>query len=64
MTILELHTPQAFVDPYAADPAETVWPAAAAGQDMDYLLPPPTPPSASASSSTPATSAAWPCTPR
>ncbi|MET9463069.1 hypothetical protein ABZY05_50350 [Streptomyces canus] len=39
----EPHTPQAFVDPYAADPAETVWPAAAAGQDMDYLLPPPNP---------------------
>ncbi|MER7569844.1 hypothetical protein ABTZ93_44330 [Streptomyces sp. NPDC097941] len=40
------HTPQTFVDPYAADPAQTIWPAAAAasaGQDMDDLLPPPNP---------------------
>ncbi|MEX1652050.1 hypothetical protein ABZ960_02545 [Streptomyces pseudovenezuelae] len=36
------HTPQTFVDPYAADPAQTAWPTAA-GQDMDYLLPPPNP---------------------
>ncbi|MFG2733048.1 hypothetical protein [Streptomyces canus] len=44
MTIaLEHHTPHTFVDPYAADPAESTWPAAAAGQDMDYLLPPPNP---------------------
>ncbi|WP_406154608.1 hypothetical protein OG806_00585 [Streptomyces sp. NBC_00882] len=44
MTIsLEHLTPQAFVDPYAADPAETTWPAAATGQDMDYLLQPPNP---------------------
>ncbi|WP_063895181.1 hypothetical protein [Streptomyces sp. Root369] len=40
---LEPHTPQAFVDPYAADPAETAWPPAVAGQDMDHLLPPPNP---------------------
>lgn len=40
---LEHHTPQAFVDPYAADPAESAWPPAAAWQDMDYLLPPPNP---------------------
>ena len=39
----EHHTPQTFVDLYAADPAETTWPPAAAGQDMDYLLPPPNP---------------------
>ncbi|MDQ1042052.1 hypothetical protein [Streptomyces sp. V4I2] len=45
MTItLGHHTPQTFADPYAADPAETAWPAPAAhGQDMDYLLPPPNP---------------------
>ncbi|MEU0206679.1 hypothetical protein [Streptomyces canus] len=44
MTItLEHHTPQAFVDPYAADPAKTARPPAAAGQDMDHLLPPPNP---------------------
>ncbi|MDI5904808.1 MULTISPECIES: hypothetical protein [Streptomyces] len=44
MTIaLEPHTPQAFVDPYAADPAETAWPPASAGQDRDHLLPPPNP---------------------
>ncbi|MFJ4205557.1 hypothetical protein ACIP2Y_38790 [Streptomyces sviceus] len=44
MTIaFEHHSPQAYVDPYAADPAETTWPAAAVGQDMDYLLPPPNP---------------------
>ncbi|WP_394817585.1 hypothetical protein [Streptomyces doebereineriae] len=40
---LEHHTPQAFVDPYAADPAEPAWPPAAPGQDMDHLLPPPNP---------------------
>ena len=40
---LEHHAPQAFVDPYAADPAEPAWPPAAAGQDMDHLLPPPNP---------------------
>jgi hypothetical protein len=40
---LEHHTPHTFADPYAADPAETAWPPAAAGQDMDYLLPPPNP---------------------
>jgi hypothetical protein len=40
---LEHHTPQTFVDPYAADPAETAWPPAAAEQDMDHLLPPPNP---------------------
>jgi hypothetical protein len=40
---LEHHTPQAFVDPYAADPAAGAWPPAAAGQDMDYQLPPPNP---------------------
>ncbi|MDH6436077.1 hypothetical protein M2158_004617 [Streptomyces sp. SAI-144] len=44
MTIaLEHPTPQTFVDPYAADPAQTAWPAGAAGQDMDCLLPPPNP---------------------
>ena len=44
MTItFDHHTPQTFVDPYAADPAETAWPSAATGQDMDYLLPPPNP---------------------
>ncbi|CAM5288611.1 hypothetical protein [Streptomyces canus] len=44
MTIaLEHHTPQTFVDPYAAGPAETAWPPAAAGQGMDHLLPPPNP---------------------
>ncbi|MEU0950363.1 hypothetical protein ABZ379_48205 [Streptomyces canus] len=46
MTIaLDHHTPRTFVDPYAADPAQTIWPpaAASAGQDMDYLLPPPNP---------------------
>ncbi|WP_406121211.1 hypothetical protein OIE52_46970 [Streptomyces canus] len=45
MTIaLEHHAPQAFVDPYAADPADPAWPPAAAGQDMDHhLLPPPNP---------------------
>ncbi|MET9462038.1 hypothetical protein ABZY05_44640 [Streptomyces canus] len=49
MTIaLEHHTPQTFIDLYAADPAETAWPTAA-GQDMD--------------SSTPATNTAWPSTP-
>ncbi|MER6288406.1 hypothetical protein [Streptomyces sviceus] len=36
------HTPQTFVDPYAADPAESAWPPAA-GQDTDFLLPPPNP---------------------
>lgn len=40
---LEHHTPQTFVDLYAADPAQTAWPSAAAGQDMDDLLPPPNP---------------------
>jgi hypothetical protein len=40
---LEHHTPQAFVDLYAAEPAESAWPPAPAGQDMDYLLPPPNP---------------------
>jgi hypothetical protein len=40
---LEHHTPHTFADPYAADPAETAWPPAAAGQDMDYMLPPPNP---------------------
>ncbi|MDH6612876.1 hypothetical protein M2164_008511 [Streptomyces sp. SAI-208] len=40
MTIaLDHHTPQTFV---AADPAENAWPPAA-GQDTDYLLPPPNP---------------------
>jgi hypothetical protein len=39
---LDHHTPHTFVDPYAAHPAETAWPPAA-GQDMDYLLPPPNP---------------------
>jgi hypothetical protein len=39
---LDHHTPQTFVDPYAADPAESAWPPAA-GQDTDYLLPPPNP---------------------
>ncbi|MEU5583219.1 hypothetical protein [Streptomyces huasconensis] len=35
-------TPQAFVDLYAAHPAEVTWPAPAGPeQDMDYLLPPP-----------------------
>ncbi|WP_405552265.1 hypothetical protein OIE52_49645 [Streptomyces canus] len=44
MTItLEHHTPQTFVDLYAADPAQTPWPPAAAGQDTDHLLPPPNP---------------------
>jgi hypothetical protein len=44
MTIgLEHHTPQTFVDPYAADPEQAIWPAAATGQDEDYLLPPPNP---------------------
>ncbi|MET8081331.1 hypothetical protein [Streptomyces sp. NPDC005303] len=46
MTIaLDHHTTQAFVDPYAADPEQTTWPpaAASAGQDTDYLLPPPNP---------------------
>ncbi|WP_030327315.1 hypothetical protein [Streptomyces sp. NRRL B-3229] len=38
---LDHHTPHAFVDPYAADPAET-WPPAA-GLDADCLLPPPNP---------------------
>jgi len=39
---LDHHTPHTFVDPYAADPAETAWPPAA-GQDTDCLLPPPNP---------------------
>ncbi|MDH6522011.1 hypothetical protein M2163_000994 [Streptomyces sp. SAI-135] len=39
---LDHHTPHAFVDPYAADPAESAWPPAA-GQDTDFLLPPPNP---------------------
>jgi hypothetical protein len=39
---LDHHTPQTFVDPYAADPAESAWPLAA-GQDTDCLLPPPNP---------------------
>jgi hypothetical protein len=39
----EPHTPQTFVAPYTADPAQTTWPPAATGQDMDYLLPPPNP---------------------
>jgi hypothetical protein len=44
MTIaLEHHAPQTFVDLYAVDPEETTWPAAATGQDTDYLLPPPNP---------------------
>ncbi|MFJ9150286.1 hypothetical protein ACIRP7_19850 [Streptomyces sp. NPDC102270] len=44
MTItFEHHTPQTFVDPYAAGPAQTIWPPAAAEQDTDYLLPPPNP---------------------
>ncbi|MER6291171.1 hypothetical protein [Streptomyces sviceus] len=43
MTTFGPHTPQTFVDPYAAHPAETTWPAAAAGQDTGYLLPPPNP---------------------
>ena len=44
MTIaLAHHAPQNFVDPYAADPAQTTWPPAAAGQDTDLLLPPPNP---------------------
>lgn len=36
---LDHHTPHTFVDPYAADPAESAWPPAA-GQDTDCLLPP------------------------
>jgi len=36
------YTPQTFVDPYAADPAENAWPPAT-GQDMGYPLPPPNP---------------------
>ncbi|MFI6937545.1 hypothetical protein [Streptomyces sp. NPDC050287] len=41
---LEHDTPQAFVDPYAADPVETARPfPCAPGQDEDYLLPPPNP---------------------
>jgi hypothetical protein len=40
---LDHHTPQTFVDPYAADPAQTTWPPSATGQDMDCLLPPPNP---------------------
>ncbi|WP_405477506.1 hypothetical protein [Streptomyces canus] len=44
MTIaLEHHTPQTFVDLYAADPADSAWPPAAAWQDVDHLLPPPNP---------------------
>ncbi|MFF7764303.1 hypothetical protein [Streptomyces griseorubiginosus] len=44
MTIaLDHHTPQTFVDPYAADPAQTAWPGAAASQDMACQLPPPNP---------------------
>ncbi|MFF0078814.1 hypothetical protein ACFYR1_03665 [Streptomyces canus] len=44
MTIaLEHHTPQTFVDLYAADPAEPARHPASAGQDMDHLLPPPNP---------------------
>ncbi|MGW0337140.1 hypothetical protein ACWD0J_35855 [Streptomyces sp. NPDC003011] len=40
----ELHRLRTFVDPYAADPTEPAWPApTAAGQDTDYLLPPPNP---------------------
>ncbi|WP_329598471.1 hypothetical protein OIE43_26915 [Streptomyces pseudovenezuelae] len=39
---LDHHTPHTFVDPYAADPAETAWPPVA-GQDTDCLLPPPNP---------------------
>lgn len=57
------HTPQTFVDPYAADPAQTPWPSAA-GQDTDCLLPPPNPAERLSILITPATSAAWPCTPR
>ncbi len=44
MTIaVDHHTTRAFVDPYAADPAQTAWPPAAVGQDADHLLPPPNP---------------------
>ncbi|MDQ1064884.1 hypothetical protein [Streptomyces canus] len=44
MTVaLDHHTPQTFVDPYAADAADSAWPAAATGQDTDHPLPPPNP---------------------
>jgi hypothetical protein len=44
MTItFEPHTPQTFVDPYAADPEHTIWPPAATEQDTDCLLAPPNP---------------------
>ncbi|MDQ1051720.1 hypothetical protein [Streptomyces sp. V4I2] len=45
MTIeLDHRTPRAFVDPYAADPANAAWPAPVTpGRDGDYLLPPPNP---------------------
>ncbi|MEU6230973.1 hypothetical protein [Streptomyces sp. NPDC047042] len=39
---LDHHTPHTFVDPYAADLAESAWPPAA-GQDTDCLPPPPNP---------------------
>jgi hypothetical protein len=39
---LEHHTPQTFVDPYAADPAESAW-SPAAGSPCPALLPPPNP---------------------
>jgi hypothetical protein len=36
--------PCAYVDPYAVDTAEVLWPAPAdSNQDMDHLLPPPDP---------------------
>ncbi|MFF8972731.1 hypothetical protein [Streptomyces sp. NPDC014995] len=45
-TAVEHSSPHAFVDPYAVDDTEPVWPAPA-GQpqdaDADYLLPPPDP---------------------
>ncbi|MDH6604433.1 hypothetical protein M2164_000068 [Streptomyces sp. SAI-208] len=36
------HTPHTFIDPNAADPVDAAWPPAA-GQDTDFLLPPPNP---------------------
>ncbi|WP_327320290.1 hypothetical protein [Streptomyces sp. NBC_01235] len=43
-TVPEHSAPRAFVDPYAVDEAEVLWPDPAdSNQDTDYLLPPPNP---------------------
>jgi hypothetical protein len=43
-TAVEHSSPHAFVDPYAVEDTDIVWPAPAGEpQDGDYLLPPPNP---------------------